>query len=156
VACFAEATRPFFARDGAGFDEGLLAVEIDRLGRPEVLARWHEQFQGAATPIEGAVQFLVELLRERLEGTAATGLHRLAAETLAALLRLLLLGHPTLATAAALPTAEGRARALDAALVEVVYKFSRAIEHDADFVRRLHRSLDDTPGPALGVLLLKV
>ncbi len=70
-----------------------------------------------------------------------------------AVLRFLLFAHPDLSPAG--PVAES---ALDSALVDVVQRVSRAIEHDAGFVAGLDRSPTDqtTPGLAdvLGLLAL--
>ena len=53
-----------------------------------------------------------------------------------AVLRFLLIGHPALAQAEALADEQRRER-LDAAAVEVFYKFSRAVEHQGSFLERI-------------------
>ncbi len=55
-------------------------------------------------------------------------------------LRFLLLGHPRLIAAAQAPEPE-RALALDHAVVETVWAFSRAFEHDPNFTENLKREL---------------
>jgi hypothetical protein len=56
-----------------------------------------------------------------------------------AVIRFLLLGHPSLEEAAAAgSSAPRRLEALDRAAVEVVYTFSRAVEHSAELRKRLH------------------
>lgn len=70
-----------------------------------------------------------------------------------AVIRFLVIGHPALA--ADEPVAEA---VLDATVVDVVQRFSRAVEHDADFLTSLDQSLDDGPGAnlidVLGLLVL--
>jgi lysine-N-methylase len=53
-----------------------------------------------------------------------------------AVLRFLLVGHPALAQVEALADEQRRER-LDAAAVEVFYKFSRAVEHQGSFLERI-------------------
>jgi lysine-N-methylase len=57
-----------------------------------------------------------------------------------AVLRFLLFSHPSLIAAATLEPA-ARQEALDRAAVEVFYKFSRAIEHDSEFIDAMTRRL---------------
>jgi lysine-N-methylase len=68
--------------------------------------------------------------------------HQLKLLVRIAVLRFLLLGHPTL-RAAEKGSEEAQQRALDAAMVDVLQRFTRAFDHDPPFKQRLQDGLVD-------------
>lgn len=104
-----------YRRARAGLPE-LLAARLDR-----IVTRFCEQ-QWIARPHAMAPSLLVYVQELALR---------------AALIRILLLGHPRAQAALAASTPEEQLAHLDAGAVEVVFRLSRAIDHDEPFLRTL-------------------
>ena len=74
-----------------------------------------------------------------------------------AVLRFLLLSHPGLDEADGLPDAADRVRALDAAVVDVVQRYSRDVEHDRSAIGTLDaRVRARSPSIAHAMFMLNV
>ncbi|HEX5661664.1 MAG TPA: flagellin lysine-N-methylase [Polyangiales bacterium] len=78
--------------------------------------------------------------REWYVGSPDLLTHTVQLLTRLCVLRFTLLGHPLLIAAAQAPEPE-RALALDKAVVDTVYNFSRAFEHDGQFIKHLKEQL---------------